>query len=83
MRKIGNIGIIANFVFLKIYNFISLFTTYDVGKCELRCQLVYWDYIVRLLTSLFMFFSNGTAKMKLAILAFLYCKEFVKNSIMM
>ena len=30
--------------------------------------------------SLVLFISNGTAETKLAILAFLYCGEFVKNS---
>ena len=30
-------------------------------------------------TTLVQFISNGTAKTKLAILAFLYCGEFVKN----
>ena len=39
------------------------------------------DYILRLQTSLVLFISYGTAKMKLAILAFLYCGEFVKTSI--
>ena len=35
----------------------------------------------RLQTSLVQFLFNGTAKAKLAILAFLYCGEFVKNAI--
>ena len=32
-------------------------------------------------TSLVQFFSNGMAKTKLVMLAFLYCDAFVKNSI--
>ena len=37
--------------------------------------------MLRLQNSLVKFISNGRAKMKLAILAFLCCKEFVKTSI--
>ena len=37
-------------------------------------------YISRLQTLLVFLILNGTAKMKLAILAFLYCGEIVKNS---
>ena len=40
------------------------------------------DYLSRLETLLLVFLTfNGTAKMKLVILAFLYCGESVKNSI--
>ena len=39
------------------------------------------DYISMLLTLLVFLISNNTAKTKLAILAFLYCGEIVKNSI--
>ena len=37
-------------------------------------------YISRLQTLLVFLILNGTAKMKLAILPFLYCGEIVKNS---
>ena len=36
-------------------------------------------YILRMQTSLVQFLFNGTAKTNLAILAFLYCGDFVKN----
>ena len=36
MHKIGNIGIIANFVLPYICNFL----TYDVSKSEIRYQLI-------------------------------------------
>ena len=39
------------------------------------------DYVSRLQTSLVQFVYDGIAKMRLAILALLYCGEFVKNSI--
>ena len=52
---------------------------YDI-KCEIRCHWMQNDCISRLLTSLLLFISNGRAKRKLAILAFLYCKEFEKIS---
>ena len=51
--------------------FPNCFITYDVGKCEIRYLWVQEDYISGLRTSLFLFISNGTAKAKLAILAFL------------
>ena len=38
------------------------------------------DYISRLQTLLVFLILNGTAKTKLAILAFLYCGQIVKNS---
>ena len=59
--------------------FSSLFATYDASKFETRYQWMQYDYISRLQTSLVQFLSNDTAKTKLAILAFLYCGEFVKN----
>ena len=45
----------------------------DVNGCQ-------EDYISRLQTSLVKLILNGTAKTKLAILAFLHCGEIVKNS---
>ena len=50
----------------------------DVSKCEIICQWVWQNCSSMLYTSLVQLFSNGTAKTKLA---FLYCGEFVKNSI--
>ena len=44
------------------------------------CQWVQENCISRLYISLVQFSSDGTAKTKLAILAFLYCGAFVKNS---
>ena len=81
-QKIGNIAIIAiivNFVFQYIFLFRPLFALYDVGKCEIRCHWVQEDYILMMQTSVIEFSSNGVAKTKLAILAFLYCGRFVKN----
>ena len=64
--------------------FFSLFARKDGSKCEIPYQWENKDYILRLKTSLLHFFiSNGRAKTKLAILAFLYCGEFVKNSILL
>ena len=45
----------------------------DVSKCEIRYQLMYLVYTSVMQTSLVKFLSNGLAKTKLAILAFLYC----------
>ena len=61
------------------FQFSSLFAPYDVSKCDTRYQWIQTDYISILKTLLFLFISNGRAKTKLAILAFLYCEEFVKN----
>ena len=60
--------------------FPLLFVAYDFNKYEIRYQWVQEDYVSRLRTSLVQFLSNGTAKMKLAILAFLHCENFVKTS---
>ena len=46
----------------------------DVNGCQ-------EDYISKLQNSLAQFMSSGTAKTKSAILVFLYCGKFVKNSI--
>ena len=59
----------------------SFFAPCDISKCEIRCQWVYEDYISGLKTSLVSFISNGTAKTKLPILAFLCCGEFMKTSV--
>ena len=59
--------------------FVSLFAPYNISKCEIRWQWVHEDCISGLKNSLVLFISNGTAKTKLAILAFLCCAEFMKN----
>ena len=59
--------------------FPSLFSPYEVSKCDISYQWLWVDYISRLQTLLVLFISNGIAKTKLAILAFLYRGEFVKN----
>ena len=64
----------------KYLHFHSIFTPCIVSKCEIRCQWVPEDYISMLYTSLVLLISNCMSKTKLAILAFLYCGEFVKNS---
>ena len=64
---------------LRNLQFSSLFALHDASKCKIRYQWVKGDYIWRLWNSLFLLISNDTAKTKLAILAFLYCGEFVKK----
>ena len=59
--------------------FVSLFTLTDVSKYEIRNQEVYEDYISRLNTTLDCLIFNSRAKMKLAMLAFLYCIGIVKK----
>ena len=76
-HKVGNVGVIANFVFPY---FSPLFATNDVIKCEIRNQGIHDDYISRLHALCELFIFNGRAKTKLAMLAFLYYGEFVKNS---
>ena len=44
-----------------------------MSKFEIQCLWVPEDYISRLQTSLVLLILNGTAEMKLATLAFLYC----------
>ena len=60
---------------------LSTFAPHDVKKYEIKCQMVLEDYILISHTSLVLLISNSTAKTKLAILTFLCCDEFVKNSI--
>ena len=63
--------------FMLIY---SLFVPIDVSKYEIGNQGVYENYISRIQISLDELILNDTAKTKSAMLAFLYCREFVKNS---
>ena len=62
-------------------SFLLYFQSTDARKYEIRNQGVHEDYISRLNTLLHYLIFNGRAKTKLAMLAFLYCGEFVKNSI--
>ena len=59
--------------------FSSLFALTVFSKCEIRDQGVREDYISGLNALLKQLLFNGRAKMKLAMLAFLYCIEFVKK----
>ena len=61
--------------------FSCLFASTDVGKCEIRNLELYEDYIWRSNALLDQLIFNGRAKTKLAMLAFLFCGEIVKNSI--
>ena len=61
-------------------HFSSLLAPTDVSECEIRNQGVRKDYNSNLHTSLDLMIFNGRAKSKLAMLAFLYCGDFVKNS---
>ena len=63
------------------WQFSSLIVSYDVSKFQIRCEGVREDYISVSHSSLVLFTSNVTTKMKLAIWAFLYCGEFVKTTI--
>ena len=51
------------------------------SKFEITNHGVYDDYISMVHALLHLLIFNGRAKMKLAIMAFLYCAEFVKNSV--
>ena len=59
--------------------FSPLLAPYDVNKCEIRYHGVQVYYILRLQISLISFISQETAKTKLAILSFLYYREFVET----
>ena len=58
----------------------SLFVPTVFSKCEFRNQGVHEDYMSRLNALLEWLIFNGRAKTKLAMLAFLYCVKFLKNS---
>ena len=64
----GNNGIIANYVFPYIWR--SLLYLHNMMLVNVKL-----DFKITVFASI----SNDTTKMKLAILAFLYCREFVKN----
>ena len=73
--KVGNVGIIANFVF----SYICSFLLYLHQPMLVNVKLEAKDYISRLHTLLDLLIFNGTAKMKLTMLEFLCCGELVKN----
>ena len=77
-HNIGNIGIIANLIVPYICSFLLYLYYFTLVNVKLD---VHEDYILKLQISLVLFISNGKAKTKLVILAFLYCGEFVKNSL--
>ena len=54
----------------------SLFATYDVSRCEIRSQWKYEYYMYYI--SLVLLILNGTARTKLAIMAFFYWEEIAK-----
>ena len=60
--------------------FSSLFVLTDLSKCEIRNQGAYEESISRLYILLDLLIYDGTAKTKLAMLAFLYYGMFMKNS---
>ena len=76
-HKVGNNGIVANFVFPFICSFLHYFELEVLVNVKLDGKR---DYISMLETLLVLLILNGTAKKKLTILAFLYCGEFVKTS---
>ena len=61
--------------------FSSSFASTDVGEYEIRNQGIDEDYFSRLHALLDCLNFNGRAITKLTMLTFLYCGEFVKNSI--
>ena len=63
------------------FQFSSLIASTDVSTCEISNQGVCEDYILRLNATLVWLIFKGWAKTKLATLAFLCCRETVKNSI--
>ena len=80
MHKIGNIDIIGNF-YSHICSFLPYMNHIIVANVKFDASLYKRIIFLRLQTSLVLFISCGTVKPKLAILAFLYCEEFVKTSI--
>ena len=77
MHKIGNVGIIAKFVFPHICSFLLYLQ--HMMLVNIKLDISGCNRVTRLQSSLIHFLSNSLDKTKLAILAFLYCGEFVKN----
>ena len=65
----------------KFVVFFLTFGSWDVSKCKIRCQPG-WQKVCRPLkdTDWSFMFLNDTAKIKLAMLAILCCREIVKTS---
>ena len=61
--------------------FSSLFTLTNVSKWEIGNQRAQEDYILKINVSLDLLIFIDRVKTKLAMLAFLYCRDIVKNSI--
>ena len=57
------------------------FSSTDASKFENSNQEVYEDYVVMLHILLDVLIFFGTSKTKLVMLAFLYCREFVKKTL--
>ena len=73
--KIGNIGVIAKFVFLYISSFVLNLQHIMLVNVKLDisgCNRITFHIFVN-------FLCSSTANAKLAILIFLYCGDFVKN----
>ena len=77
MHKIGNIGIIANFVFPYIGSFLPYLQHMMLVNMKLEIHVIGLQFKVANVIGPIPF--TGTAKTKLGILAVLYCGEFVKN----
>ena len=56
-----------------------IFALCKVSKCEIKNQVVYQDHISRLHIISYWLIFNGRAKLKLALMEFLYCREIVEN----
>ena len=74
-HKVGNNGINNFCIPTKIQFFFIIWMLIYVSKCEIRCQLVKGITFRGNKTLLVFPIFNGTAKMKLVILAFLYCEK--------
>ena len=78
MHKIGNDVINANFAFSHIWSFLLYAHQMEFANVKLNISEI-WRYEFQG-WSLVLFISNCRAKIKLAILSFLYCRELVKTS---
>ena len=80
IHEVGNIGIIANFVFWHICSLPCwVLGDYDASKCEIIYQWVWENCILKLYSPLVQLFSNGIAKMKLAMLPSMCWDLFRRN----
>ena len=82
MHKVDIFGIIANFANIPTYlQFAALFGDYDASQFKILYQWVLENRILKLYSPLVQLFSNGTAKTKLAMLAFFVEAYFEKTLI--